>query len=150
MPTPTETVEAFLGACATSKEGMAQAFHDYFTPDSLWENVGMMTTTGPEEAIALMGQFETQLGCVTMVVDNLAIAAQGNKVLTERVDHLQAACAQAGCRAGCGLKRQQCRPEADEFRLVHHGDRLAECRSTQFHQCSGTCPATAAPRPGRR
>jgi limonene-1,2-epoxide hydrolase len=48
----------------------------------------MMTTTGPEEAIGLMGGFEAQLGCVTMVVDNLAIAAQGNKVLTERVDHL--------------------------------------------------------------
>ena len=88
MATPTETVEAFLKACATSKEGMAQAFRDYFTPDAIWENVGLMTTTGPEEAIALMGNFEAQLGCVTMVVDNLAIAAQGNKVLTERVDHL--------------------------------------------------------------
>jgi limonene-1,2-epoxide hydrolase len=88
MPTPTETVEAFLAACATSKEGMAKAFHDYFTPDAIWENVGLMTTKGPEEAIALMAQFESQLGCVTMVVDNLAIAAQGNKVLTERVDHL--------------------------------------------------------------
>ncbi len=88
MPTPTETVEAFLKACAISKEGMAQAFHDYFTPATIWENVGMMTTTGPEEALALMAQFEAQLGCVTMVVDNLAIAAQGKKVLTERVDHL--------------------------------------------------------------
>jgi len=88
MPTPTETVENFLKACATSKEGMAQAFRDYFTPDAIWENVGLMTTTGPEEAIGLMANFEAQLGCVTMVVDNLAIAAQGNKVLTERVDHL--------------------------------------------------------------
>jgi limonene-1,2-epoxide hydrolase len=88
MPTPTETVEAFLGACAASKEAMADAFRSYFTPDTIWENVGMMTTTGPEEALAIMDQFEAQLGCVTMVVDNLAIAAQGNKVLTERVDHL--------------------------------------------------------------
>ena len=88
MTTPIETVETCLRACATSKKGMAQAFRDYFTPATVWENVGMATTTGPEEAIGLMANFEAQLGIVTMTVDNLAIAAQGNKVLTERIDHL--------------------------------------------------------------
>ena len=48
----------------------------------------MMSTTGAEEALGLMANFESQIGMATMKVDMLAIAAQGNKVLTERVDHM--------------------------------------------------------------
>jgi limonene-1,2-epoxide hydrolase len=88
MPSPIETVNAFLAECAKSKEAMHAAFRDFFTPATIWENVGMMSTTGPDEALGLMANFESQLGLATMKVDMVAIAAQGNKVLTERVDHM--------------------------------------------------------------
>jgi limonene-1,2-epoxide hydrolase len=88
MSSAIDTVNAFLAECARSKEAMHAAFRSYFNPTTIWENVGMMSTTGAEEALALMGNFEAQLGLATMKVDMVAIAAQGNKVLTERVDHM--------------------------------------------------------------
>ena len=86
MSTPTEIVTAFLAECGKSKAAMLAAFRQNFSPDCVWENVGMTKTTGPEEAIALMGQFETGAGISYFGVENLAVAAQGNKVLTERID----------------------------------------------------------------
>ena len=83
-----DTVNAFLAECGESKEAMIAAYRKYFTPATVWENVGMASTTGAEEALGLMANFESQIGMATMKVDMLAIAAQGNKVLTERVDHM--------------------------------------------------------------
>jgi limonene-1,2-epoxide hydrolase len=91
MSSPIAVVEAFLAECETSKEAMAGAYRRYFTPTTIWENVGMASTTGADEALTIMSSFEENLGIVTMRVDMLAIAAQGNKVLTERVDHLHKA-----------------------------------------------------------
>ena len=50
-------------------------------------------TTGAEEAIAFNRTFEEQFGLATIKVDMLSIAAAkgpdgGDRVLTERVDHL--------------------------------------------------------------
>lgn len=88
MSSAIETVNAFLAECAKSKEAMHAAFRNFFTPTTVWENVGMMTTTGAEEAVALMANFESQLGAATLKVDMLAVAAEGGKVLTERLDHM--------------------------------------------------------------
>lgn len=88
MPTAVETVEAFLEACASSKAAMADAFRTYFTPATIWENVGMVSTTGADEALAIMDSFESSMGMVTMRVEMLALATQGDKVLTERIDYL--------------------------------------------------------------
>lgn len=87
MPTPIETVQAFLDRWAIPGE-LDASFRDYFTPATVWENVGMAVTTGAEEAIGFNRTFETQYGLATIKVDMLAIAADGNRVLTERVDHL--------------------------------------------------------------
>ena len=92
MPTPTQLVQAFLARWATPGD-LDQSFRDTFTPATVWENVGMAVTTGAEEAIALNRTFETQYGLATIKVDMLAIAAAkgldgGDRVLTERVDHL--------------------------------------------------------------
>lgn len=88
MPSPIETVESFLAECAPSKESMVAAFRRYFTPATVWENVGLVTTTGVDEALGLMAQFESSIGMSSMRAETLAISAQGNKVLTERIDYL--------------------------------------------------------------
>ena len=88
MPTAIETVQAFLAACETGEDAMAKAFEHYFTPSTVWENVGLATTTGIDEAVGFIRQFEANTGAVAMRVDMLAIAAQGDTVLTERIDHL--------------------------------------------------------------
>ena len=61
-----------------------------------------------------------------MVPNGGSQARIGFRPAPERVDHLQAACAEAGCRAGCGLKRQQCCAEAGSALVfVSHDARLA-------------------------
>lgn len=83
MPSPTETVTAFCAEWGKSKRAMFDSFRQYFTPTTVWENVGLATTTGIDEALGLMESFE---GCETIRVEMVNISAVGNKVLTERVD----------------------------------------------------------------
>jgi limonene-1,2-epoxide hydrolase len=86
MATPIETVTAFLAEWSKSAEALRSSYRDYFTAATVWENVGMVTTTGIEEALALMEQFESGQGVKTVHVDMINIAAAGDIVLTERVD----------------------------------------------------------------
>jgi limonene-1,2-epoxide hydrolase len=83
MPSPTETVTAFCAEWGKNKQAMFDSFRNYFTPKTVWENVGLATTTGIDEALGLMNSFE---GCETIRVEMVNISANGNKVLTERVD----------------------------------------------------------------
>lgn len=87
MPTPIETVTAFINEWAKSSEALHASHHTYFTPTTVWENVGVITTVGIDEAIAFINEFEKKTGFATIRVDILNIAADGDKVLTERVDH---------------------------------------------------------------
>jgi limonene-1,2-epoxide hydrolase len=87
MATPTQTVIAFLEAWE-EPGGIAQAFRDWFTPETVWENVGMSKTTGPDEAMGVLSAMGGDASQVKMRVDNLAVASIGGKVLTERVDHI--------------------------------------------------------------
>jgi limonene-1,2-epoxide hydrolase len=86
MATPTETVTAFLDLW-DKPGGLDQSIRDYFTPATVWENVGLAVTTGVDEAIALNAGFAEKFGMDTMRVDMLSIAESGSKVLTERMDH---------------------------------------------------------------
>lgn len=85
---PIDVVTAFIGEWSKSHDALIQAHHTYFTPQTIWENVGWSTTVGVDEALAFVRKFEEQTGLATMEVDMLAISATGNKVLTERVDRL--------------------------------------------------------------
>lgn len=87
MPRPAEIVTSFLARWEIPGE-IEQAFRDAFTPETVWENVGMATTTGVDEALALNRSFEAQLDMAAIRVENLAVAEDGNKVLTERIDHI--------------------------------------------------------------
>lgn len=87
MSDPAEVVTTFL-ALWEKPGGLDQSVRDYFLPTTVWENVGLATTTGQDEAIALNAQLCAAVGMATIRVDNLAVAVTGNKVLTERIDHM--------------------------------------------------------------
>lgn len=89
MPTPTDTVAAFCAAC--SKDHARSAIRQWFTPETVWVNEGVGMTTGIEEAIAMIEGSEKKTGVATVHFDMLAIAADGNRVLTERVDRFERA-----------------------------------------------------------
>ncbi len=86
MAIPTDIVEDF---CAMwEAPGGDDAIRKHFTADAIWENHGMVTTTGPDEAIALNAQFREKFGMSHMTFELLSIAADGNKVLTHRIDRM--------------------------------------------------------------
>ena len=91
MAAAIETVTAFLAACGKGKPAMQEAFRTYFTPATVWENVGFSITTGADEAVALMEQAEAGMGIASFRAETLAIVTQGEKVLTERIDYMQGA-----------------------------------------------------------
>lgn len=87
MAGPEDIVTEFLSTW-TRPGGFAEGVHAAFTPDTVWENVGMSRTVGPEQAIALFEAMGGQVGPMVMRVDTLSMATCGNTVLTERVDHI--------------------------------------------------------------
>jgi limonene-1,2-epoxide hydrolase len=87
MIKPTDVVKAFLTGLSGGYGEIADTIRRYFTPDAVWENVGMVTTRGPAEAIRVMEDMGKQ-NVVGLKIDVLSIAADGNSVLVERVDHM--------------------------------------------------------------
>lgn len=87
MTTPTQTVEALLARLG-DPGGFGHAVREWFTPATVYENVGLTRTTGIDEAMAVVTQFEQGMGAQSIRVDTLAIAAVGDTVLTERIDHM--------------------------------------------------------------
>lgn len=80
MPPPIEIVSVF---CATFADSEGEtAIRRWFTPETVWVNVGLSTTTGIEEAV----RRPRSSNVAAVHFDMLAIAADGNRVLTERVD----------------------------------------------------------------
>ena len=88
MSTPADIVKTFLSMWETPG-GIEKSLRDYFTPETLYENVGMSTTTGVDQAKAVFAGFSASLGMATMWVENLHVAAMGDTVLTERIDHVR-------------------------------------------------------------
>ena len=87
MPTPTETVMAFL-ADLEQPGGFPDAIRAWFMPTTNYQNVGMSDTTGIDDTLAFVEGFIASTGASSMRVDMLALAESGNQVLTERIDHL--------------------------------------------------------------
>jgi limonene-1,2-epoxide hydrolase len=81
-------VKTFLAMWETPG-GIEIALRDYFTSATVYENVGMSITTGADEASAVFAGFSSSLGMATMWVENLHVAASGDVVLTERIDHVR-------------------------------------------------------------
>lgn len=88
MPTPKEVVSAFVANFSRGNAGMYEAIRVYFLPDTIWENVGLAVTTSVDEAIGLIAQFESAMDIHAIDIEILAIAEDGNCVLTERIDRM--------------------------------------------------------------
>jgi len=87
MSANTQLVEDFI-AMWEEPGGMDRSVEAYFTPQTVWANVGLTETTGIEAALEVNRMFGEKLGMHTIKVDMLASAEVGNKVLTERIDHM--------------------------------------------------------------
>ncbi|MGV3511932.1 MAG: limonene-1,2-epoxide hydrolase family protein [Novosphingobium sp.] len=87
MPGPIETVETFCAMWA-QPGGFAASMQEFFTEQTEYENVGMTHTIGIEQGLGLVAGFENGMGIARIKVDMLAIAANGDTVFTERVDHM--------------------------------------------------------------
>lgn len=83
-------VRAFFDA--TAKPGNLQAALDtHFAPDGVWENTGLPTANGLEEAKGFMQSFTDGHGLDALTVEFRGLAVSGDMVLTERIDHLDKA-----------------------------------------------------------
>jgi limonene-1,2-epoxide hydrolase len=78
---PTDVVRRF---CDTWSTGDVDAIVAYFTDDAVYHNIPMEAVTGTEAIRAFIDGFAGNIDKVEFRVDN--IAANGNVVLTERVD----------------------------------------------------------------
>ncbi|MGO4317931.1 limonene-1,2-epoxide hydrolase family protein [Agrobacterium sp. MCAB5] len=84
MPKPIEIVKAF--SAAIPEEDGKVAIRRYFTSQTVWVNEGVSRTTGIDEAIAFLQRPNRSRSVAAVHFDMLAIAADGNRVLTERLD----------------------------------------------------------------
>ena len=79
-----EVLQAWTDGIAPSQA----AIRKHFTDDCRWEQAGLPTTTGPDEAADLMGTMEG-MGFCGLDVEFRHVAAVGDVVFTERVDWLK-------------------------------------------------------------
>ena len=87
MGANTRLVEDFI-AMWDAPGGLDRAVEAYFTPATVWVNEGLTETTGIEAALEVNRVFGEKLGMDSIKVDMLASAEVGDKVLTERIDHM--------------------------------------------------------------
>ena len=87
MATPTELVTLFVDLWEQD-DGFTEAVNTYFTDETVWENHGLLTTTGKEQALGFYHEFSKATGMTGMKIDMLAIAETGNKVLTHRIERI--------------------------------------------------------------
>jgi limonene-1,2-epoxide hydrolase len=88
MSTDPETVVRLFFDELGKPVRLIAACETYLIDDFVWENTGLPTADGKAAAIALMSQFIEGYGLDRLVIDIRSIAASGELVLTERVDHL--------------------------------------------------------------
>lgn len=86
---PLQVVQSFIEAWPNGLEALRQSFVDWLAEDVNYENVGLTHTTTRSAAIELIETFAP--GLDNIVVDMLAIADDGDRVFTERVDYLRKA-----------------------------------------------------------
>ncbi len=84
MPTPIEIVTAF--SAGFPEDNGKASIRRWFTTSTVWVNEGVSTTTGIDKAIAFIERPGRSPDIAAVHFDMLAIAADGNRVLTERLD----------------------------------------------------------------
>ncbi|WP_257211544.1 MULTISPECIES: limonene-1,2-epoxide hydrolase family protein [Sphingobium] len=86
MPGPLDEALAFFQESSGSREDMLSAMERRFTAETHWENVGVATTVGIDQARAFVEAFLGRINFERCAVVIHHAAAAGNVVLTERSD----------------------------------------------------------------
>ena len=77
-----------LDANCESVEAAQAAVRKHFTDDCVWEQSGLPTTTGPEEAAALLASLVESVGMASIDVEYRHVASGDDVVFSERLDWL--------------------------------------------------------------
>jgi limonene-1,2-epoxide hydrolase len=80
-----DVIRAVLQSWTEGLDAAAAAMREHFTHDCVWEQTGLPTTTGPEEAAQMMLSMDG-MGFAGMDVEFRNVVACGDVVCTERVD----------------------------------------------------------------
>jgi limonene-1,2-epoxide hydrolase len=88
MPSNEDVLRAVLGAVSESVEAGQAAVREHFTDDCVWQQSGFPTTTGPEEAAALLAGMVESIDLARIEVEYLHVASGDDVVFTERHDWL--------------------------------------------------------------
>jgi limonene-1,2-epoxide hydrolase len=88
MPSNEDVLRAVLGAVSESVEAGQAAVREHFTDDCVWQQSGFPTTTGPEEAAALLAGMVDSIDLARIEVEYLHVASGDHVVFTERHDWL--------------------------------------------------------------
>jgi limonene-1,2-epoxide hydrolase len=88
MPSNEDVLRAVLGAVSESVEAGQAAVREHFTDDCVWQQSGFPTTTGPEEAAALLAGMVDSIDLARIEVKYLHVASGDDVVFTERHDWL--------------------------------------------------------------
>ena len=86
MSNPIDEVRAFFNEWGTMDE-LRASIRARFTPKTVWDNVGVSTTVGVEEAIGFLDHYEQKFKPARGEVIVEHIAATGNFVFNERIDN---------------------------------------------------------------
>lgn len=78
-------VKEFFDATVATPEGFWNSFEAYFDETTVWENVGVARTVGPEEAANFARAFPVKFH--HMRIEDLVLSGVGNRVFAERLDH---------------------------------------------------------------
>ena len=89
-----------LDACSQSVEAAQAGVRKHFTEDCVWQQSGFPTTTGPEQAAALLASLVDSMGYARIDVEYLNMASNDHVVFTERLDWMVQ---QDGSRMGPGV-----------------------------------------------
>ena len=89
MGTSNESVfREVLDANSENVEAAQAAVRKHFTEDCVWQQSGLPTTTGPEEAAALLASLAESIGMASIDVEYRHVASGQDVVFTERLDWL--------------------------------------------------------------
>ncbi|MEV4420328.1 limonene-1,2-epoxide hydrolase family protein [Patulibacter sp. NPDC049589] len=86
MTNPESVVRSYFEAAAKPGNLLA-AVDEHFTPDAIWQNTGLPTAEGIEAIKGFWQHFVDQYAMHAMIVEVLALAVAGDRVVTERIDH---------------------------------------------------------------
>ena len=82
-----DVIRAVLKAWSEGLDAAKTATRQHFAHDCVWEQTGLPTTTGPEEAAQMINSMEA-MGFSSIDVDFRNVVSAGDVVCTERIDWL--------------------------------------------------------------